>query len=408
FNARELMRRLAIEPPRTADPNVLANVGLTAKLLYDGKGLQLEELKGQVDETHITGKAQVPSFDPLAARFQLALDQINLDRYLAPAEEGKPVPEKAPEKGPAEAGELPLETLRKLDLDGTVAIGQMTVKKLHASDVKTRITAHNGVIKAEPVAQLYQGRLRGLLTLDATSNDPKISMQQQLDGVQAGSLLEDLVGVARILGVADLNLAVGMHGASMDDWLRTMSGKGSFKFADGAINGINIAQAIQTARAKLANEPEPAEAQQAQTPFNVLQGSLQINEGLVLNRDFNLASSQFKVAGDGQFNLRTQVVDYTLNVNLLEPLLKSDNKLLAELQNVPIPVHISGNYRDLGVSVDLQQAVERAGKEQLQAVEEKAKTRVQEEVQQRQQEVEQKLQEQVQDKLQDLLRPKPK
>lgn len=404
FNARELMRRLALEPPQTADPNVLANVGLAAKLLYDGKGLQLEELKGQVDETHITGTAQVPSFDPLAARFQLALDQINLDRYLAPAEEGKPAPEKAPE----EAVELPLEMLRKLDLDGTVAIGQMVVKKLHASDVKTRITAHNGLIKAEPVAHLYQGRLRGLLTLDATTDDPKISMQQQLDGVQAGSLLEDLVGVARILGVADLNLAVGMHGAGMDDWLRTISGKGSFKFADGAINGINIAQAIQTARAQLANEPPPAEAQQAQTPFNVLQGSVEIAEGLVLNRDFNLASSLFKIAGDGQFNLRTQAVDYTLNVNLLEPLLKDDNKLLAELQNASIPVHVSGNYRDLGVSVDLQQALERAGKERLQAAEEKAKTRVQEEVQQRQQEVEQKLQEQVQDKLQDLLRPKRK
>jgi AsmA protein len=408
FNARDLMRRLQIEAPEMADPNALANVGLTAKIQYDGKGLVLQELQGQLDETHLTGHAAVPSFEPLAARFELALDRIDLDRYLAPEQEGKPAagPAGGAGEAPAAETELPLELLRSLTLDGTVTIGQLTVKKLDATDIKARITARDGIIKAEPVAHLYQGRLRGLLTRDAAGEAPTIDMQQHLEGVQAGSLLEDLVGVARILGVANLDLAVGMQGLGLDDWLRTVSGKASFKLADGAISGINIAQAIQAAHAKLTNEPLPAADSQQQTPFNELQGSLQIDKGLVLNRDFNLASSQFKVAGDGQINLRTQAVDYTLMVDLLQPLLKGDNKLLAELQKQPIPVHISGSFRDLGISVDLQQALESAGKARLQAAEEKAKGRVQEEVQEKRQEVEQKLQEQVQDKLQNLLRPR--
>lgn len=404
FNARELMRRLELEVPPTADPNALASVALTARLRFDGQGLALEQLQGELDQTNIRGQAQIPSFDPLTARFQLALDQLDLDRYLAPAQEGEPAP--APPGEPAPETELPVDLLRELNLDGTVSIDRLTVKKVNVTDIKTTITARNGVIKAEPVAALYQGRLRGELALDATRQQPQLSMQQRLEGVQAGSLLEDLVGVARVLGIADLDLAVAMQGLSVDDWLRTASGRASFKFADGAINGINIAQAIQTARAKLAGEPLPATAAAEQTPFNVLTGSVRIDEGLLLNRDFNLASSLFKIAGDGTLNLRTQEVDYTLNVNLLEPLLKDDNKLLAELRNVPIPVAVSGSVRDLGVRVDMQQALEQAGKARLQEAEDKARSRVQEEVQERRQEAEQKLQEKVQKGLQNLLRPR--
>src|SRR5699024_117370 len=141
--------------------------------------------------------AQLPSFDPLTARFQLALDQLDLDRYLAPDQEGEPAPE--PEGGPPDEAELPVELLRELTLDGAVRIGRLTVKKADATDIEATITARNGIIKAEPVAQIYQGRLRGALTLDATGPQPQFSMQQQLAGVQAGSLLEDLVGVARVL-----------------------------------------------------------------------------------------------------------------------------------------------------------------------------------------------------------------
>lgn len=412
FNARELMRRLELEVPPTADPNALANVALTAQLRYDGQGLTLEQLKGELDQTNISGQAQVPSFEPLTARFELALDQLDLDRYLAPAQEDEPAPTPpsepapAPPSEPTPESELPVELLRELNLDGTVRIGRLTVKRVDVTDVTTTITARNGVIKAEPVAALYQGRLRGELTLDATQQQPQLAMQQRLEGVQAGSLLEDLVGVARVLGVADLDLAVAMQGLGVDDWLRTASGQASFKFADGAINGINIAQAIQTARAKLAGEPLPATAEAEQTPFNELTGSVRIDEGLLLNRDFNLASSLFKIAGDGTLNLRTQEVDYTLNVNLLEPLLEGSNKLLAELRNVPIPVEVSGNVRDLGVRVDLQQALEQAGKARLQEAEDKARARVQEEVQERRQEAEQRLQEKVQKGLQNLLRPR--
>lgn len=407
FDARELMRRLEIELPPMTDPNALTRVGLALAARYDGKELQIREMTGQLDQTRISGTAALPSFEPPVARFALALDRIDLDRYLAPkeadaADDAESVPGGAPaEASPAPEAELPLELLRDLVLDGTVTVGELVASGLRATDVETRITARNGILRAEPVAHFYQGRLRGLLTLDATGAAPRIEMQQRLEGVQAGSLLEDLIGVARILGVADLELAVAMQGMGLEQWLRTLSGKASFKFADGAINGINIAQAIQAARAKLANQPLPA-ADDQQTPFNELRGSVRIDEGLVVNRDFSLASSQFKVAGDGQLNLRTQALDYTLMVDLLQPLLESDNRLLAELQNQPIPVRISGSLKDLAVSVDLQQALEQAGKAKLKAAEEKAKSRLQEEVQERQQ----KLQEQVQDKLQNLLRPR--
>src|SRR5690606_5909335 len=152
-------------------------------------------------------------------------DQLDLDRYLAPAQEGEPAP--APPGEPAPETELPVDLLRELNLDGTVSIDRLTVKKVNVTDIKTTITARNGVIKAEPVAALYQGRLRGEVALDATRQQPQLSMQQRLEGVQAGSLLEDLVGVARVLGIADLDLAVAMQGLSVDDWLRTASGRAS-------------------------------------------------------------------------------------------------------------------------------------------------------------------------------------
>jgi AsmA protein len=423
FNARELMRRLGMEAPQTADPNALANVALAANLQYDGKSLAVQDLNAQVDDTSITGQVRVPSFEPLAANFRLAADQINLDRYLAPEQETPAGGGQAPSGGQAPAGEsqqeseLPVEALRNLNLDGVVTVGKLVVKKLDINELKAQITARDGIIRAEPVAQLYQGQMRAELKLDATGEQPQFSMQQRLEGVQAGSLLEDLIGVARILGIADFNLEANMQGMSVDEWLRTISGQASFKFADGAINGINVAQAIQVARAKLANEPMPADAEQARTPFNVLAGSLKIDEGLVINRDFNLASSLFKIAGDGKLNLLTREIDYTLNVALTEAFGKTDNKLVSELRDVPIPVEISGSYRDLDIDVDLLQALKQAGAQRLKAEEQKLKAKAQAEVEERKQEVrqeveerkqelEQKVQERVQKGLQDLLKPR--
>ena len=69
----------------------------------------MTDLQAKLDDTALSGTVSIDSFSPLALRFDLAGDDIDLDRYLEPADyEGKPL-------------ELPLAQLKALDAKGCCA-----------------------------------------------------------------------------------------------------------------------------------------------------------------------------------------------------------------------------------------------------------------------------------------------
>lgn len=107
---RRLMQSVAVEPPRTRDGAVLGVLDL--RLAFDAAAgaINLSGVDARLDSTRLTGSAQLPTLRPLSLRFELAADEVNLDRYLSPEDEpGKPL-------------ELPLADLAALDASGVLRI----------------------------------------------------------------------------------------------------------------------------------------------------------------------------------------------------------------------------------------------------------------------------------------------
>jgi len=112
--------RLAFDV-ESGKPVVSKHIDLRSRVKLDlaKQDLDITQLALGVDDSKLTGTLSIKHLNKPAYRFDLALDQIDLDRYL-PA----PPPEKAGTKNqpPAQPVELPLSQLRAFDLQGKLRI----------------------------------------------------------------------------------------------------------------------------------------------------------------------------------------------------------------------------------------------------------------------------------------------
>ncbi|HHO69683.1 MAG TPA: AsmA family protein [Gammaproteobacteria bacterium] len=336
-----------------------AGLTLDAALDLAAETATLSSLVARLDDSTLKGKAAVNGFARPAIRFEFALDDFDLDRYL-PAQEPRPAtPAAAPAAG---AGALPVETLRGLDVDGSLTIGKLKAFKLHSSDIALKLRAKNGLIRLAPAsAKLYQGRYAGDMQMDVRGRQPKLSMNESLSGVQIGPLLKDLTGEDKLSGNAELKSKLNMRGDTPEAMTRTLNGNVAFAFTDGAIKGIDLPALIREARAVIKGEPAPAETGPQQTDFTELKGTATITDGIIDNRDLLARSPLLRVAGEGRVDLPRERIDYLLKVRVIGSL-KGQGAVDKDLEGVEIPVEIGGSFTRPSYKVRLDKVLKKAVK----------------------------------------------
>ena len=82
FNARELLGHFSKEPLDTADPQALSAVSAVVAFKASPTNAELTKLEATLDQSRISGNAALIDFSRPAYRFQLAVDDIDADRYL--------------------------------------------------------------------------------------------------------------------------------------------------------------------------------------------------------------------------------------------------------------------------------------------------------------------------------------
>ena len=254
FNARELIKALGQPEPQMADDKALTRVGASFELAATTSSASLNNLKAKLDDTSLAGMLAVTDFASQAVTFDLTLDEINLDRYLPPADTNKAAQPAAAQ--PAAAGgqepELfPVETLRKLNANGIARIGKLTKDNLKVSDIVVKVNANGGKVNVKPTASLYQGKLDSDVTIDASQKTPTLKLGTNLAGVQIEPLLKDMQGEAKLAGTTNAKVNVSAVGNTESALKKTLNGTANFSFTDGALVGVNIAQIIREGLAKL-------------------------------------------------------------------------------------------------------------------------------------------------------------
>jgi AsmA protein len=376
FVPRDVIQALGQPAPETTDSTVLGKADATLQWRASTTAAAITALQLRLDDTTLTGKAGITDFATQAITFALQADAIDLDRYLPPpAESDAPVAGTPAAAAAGGAGALPVDTLRSLNLDGTLKLGRLKAYNLRSTDIEVRVLAKDGLLRVHPAgAQLYDGRYTGDISLDARRDTPRISLNESITGVQAGPLLKDLTGDAKLLGTADLQARLTGTGATPEQIRETLNGTAGFSFTNGAVKGVNIAALIRNAQAKLQGQPPPASDEPNQTDFAEMKGTAKVTDGLVRNDDLSLQSPLLRISGQGQVSLPKETIDYLLTTKIVGSLEGQGGKALSELKGVAIPVHIGGTFSKPTYMPDLAAALGGVAQEKAKKkIEKKAK-----------------------------------
>ncbi|MBN2468710.1 MAG: AsmA family protein [Deltaproteobacteria bacterium] len=213
FSPKEVLARLGRDLPNTADAKALSSAELSIAFSASADSLKVDKLAAIIDDSRLTGSAAVNNFASPNVRFDLALDRFNLDRYLPPKQNGSKAAAAAapaPAAVAVAAAGIPLETLRKLVIDGKFHVLDLTASGVKTTNVMVGIRAKDGVIRTEPVtASLYDGSYIGAVELDVRSKEPKLTFDEKLSGVRLDRMLKALAintGTVDVGGLSTINV----------------------------------------------------------------------------------------------------------------------------------------------------------------------------------------------------------
>jgi AsmA protein len=316
---RDLFAALGITAPATRDPKVLARLAAEGQYAWSKGTLRLPSLQLQLDDTTVRGKASLTPADSMAADVDLAVDRIDLDRYLPP--DAAPSTAKATDKAAAKSPPtpIPVDMLRGLHLDAKLSVGELRLAGLKASQVGAKLAGRGGLVQAGPLeAAFYGGRYAGSLTLDVRGPVPLLTTQQDLGKLDLGAFLADFAKTKRLSGRGTLGATLQARGADSDAMMRSLAGKARLSVADGAVEGIDLWFEVDRA-STLIQKRELAPGQgSGRTPFDALGASVDINGGVATTRDLAIDSRQLRTRGEGSINLVSEALDMHLVATVLK------------------------------------------------------------------------------------------
>jgi len=343
---REFLPRLGIEVPKTRDPKVLSRLTASTGFAYGANAARLSGITAELDDSKFTGNAAITDLDSMSLAFDLALDQIDVDRYLSPDDSAS-----KPDDKPVE---LPSEKLKALDANGRFSIGRARLAGIDLTHVQLTVRAKDGVIRLDPLkAQLYGGQYDGDVTYDASGKVPGVRLTQQMTGVDVAQVLKATIKSDRLSGRANLGTKLSGQGRTSEALIKDLGGHVDMNVADGAVEGIDLWNDINRAQAVFEKRPIPPESSARRTRFDTLKASAEIAGGVATMKDINVASQNLRVTGTGTANLVSRAIDYRILVRLLKaPPGQGEDP--GKLALADIPVNITGTMADPKVRPDLE------------------------------------------------------
>ena len=355
---RELMKSFDIEPPTTSDPKALSAFSLASDFRVTQKQVQLRALDLALDETAVKGTFDIEDIEAMALRFDLDVNAIDLDRYMAPAkkEEVKTAGGSA-DKAAAKAAPptpLPIEMLRSLNLQGKLRVGRAKVADMQFTDVRLPVEAKEGRTHLGPTqAKLFGGSYDGNIVLDAKPAQATLSLDEHVKSIDIGALMKAGFETTRVVGKGNANAKLNATGNTDQAMFKTLAGKIDFDVRDGAVTGVDLWYELRRAMALFKRQEQPSRpAGEPKTAFNALSGSALVDKGVLSNDDLLVDMSYIRAKGKGTLALESQAVDYRLVVEVYK--LPEGDATMSDLKAAEIPVTITGTLADMKVRPDVE------------------------------------------------------
>ena len=393
FDPRDVLDALKIELA-TADSGVLKSASAKANLIYTSKQLGLRDMQLKLDDSTLTGRF---GLEGERLVYDLTVDDINIDRYLPPAEESSDAPA---DEGSLDAVDLPLDALRSMQARGELKFGKAKFSGLTLTDAVFGLTAANGTLRFTPSASLYGGKYGGQIEMAIQGDAARTTIKQQIDDVDLVPLGRDLLGSADVSGIGDVTLDLVATGTNLGAMRRGVDGDVSFSVTNGALEGFDMWFELRRARARLSGDEVPDRGDAPRrTPFSSLSATGTVMDALLTNRDLEGVLDFMTIAGTGTVNLLDNAISFDLKATMIDgPTLQSDPGMV-KYAGKSLPLKATGTLDAPSVLPDFNAIVtERLQSEVDQRVEQEKS-----EAQQRLDEQKKEAQEKLQNRLRGLL-----
>lgn len=210
---------------------------------------------------------------------------------------------------------LPLDTLRKLDVQADLGIGKLTIDKLPLENASLKATAKAGLLSLQELrGELYGGEFNATSQLDARPAVPLLTARKQLKRIPVEKLIEAQGEKAPLRGKLDLSADVRTQGNSQKAWVDALTGKANFSLSDGVLVDANLEQQLCQGIATLNRKSLSGEPRGKDTPFEELRGSLNFTNGVASNPDLKARIPGLTVNGYGDVDLRVLGMDYRVGI----------------------------------------------------------------------------------------------
>jgi len=340
-------------------PNGAFDIQLLSQIAIDLKqeSVVLESLKIAFDATTIDGFLRIKQFSKPALAFNLAINEIDVDRYTAADKAQTKVVASPAAAVAATTTLIPVKTIRDLNLNGDVSIGKLQAAGVTLGDITLNIQAKDGVLLTkQAIKQLYDGQYSGQLTLNAKSRTPKIALNEKVTNVQIGRLLKDFKPdqPAKLTGAINLAAKLNTRGNIVPQFKSNLAGNLSFSVNNGAIQGVNFQQMIDMGKMFNGKTMKDKYAKE-QTIFSAIKGTGTVRRGVITNPDFLMKSAQLVVNGSGTVNLVNEALNYKVKAT-------ATNKATKDR---PVGIKVAGTMSEPTYNVDVLSMINETEKKKM-------------------------------------------
>ncbi len=284
---------------------------------------------------------------------------------------------------------------KKATIKGNVAGNDLQFGKIKIDKLNAKIAAQDSIINIAPITmQIAKSQQKATLTLDIRSNIPKVSFTQEAQDFDINDMLTLFGAKNKLAGKTRLNLNLSATGSDLNALQNSLSGKAVIEITQGKFYGIDLVTLLKSAQSnvhalvdaltqklsmntlsvinteltKWKTDPHST----AFTPFNTLNATANITNGVIQNPDLSIQDGEYSVSGSGTINIAANSIQYQTTLQLKNNPYPPTDKVGTFLFQTPLNVLIQGTLDDPKIRPDLNRytnsALEYAQKELVQKV----------------------------------------
>jgi AsmA protein len=363
FSLKSLMQAMSIEAPVTADPDALGKVIVDATASMRPEAIVLSDMTLVIDDTTFGGELSLASDAVGTISFNLAGDAMNVDRYMAPADEGSASADTVPV-------EIPADLIRSLNLRGNLTLDEATLSGMEFTAVELGLNAAGGNLRLHPIsADFFGGKYQGDVRINASSGSPVLSVNENISNVDLGSLAVAMFDQENVTGTINGAFRLSGRGDDLAAIQRSLDGTMSMELIEGTWEGTDIWYELRRARALLKQEPAPEPELPARTRFSNVSASGPVTDGVFSNDNLTAQLPFMQLTGNGEVDFAAADIDYQLTARILERpefIEGASEEELDEFTEAVIPLRISGPLADPSIKPDIEEALKEEVKKKVQ------------------------------------------